>query len=288
MKLEHGKKILSLEEPQVMGIINVTPDSFSDGGQFNQIEKALSHARSMLKHGAKVIDIGGESTRPGAKEVGVDEEIKRVLPLVKELRRISSVWISVDTSKPEVMQSAIEAGANMINDVRALQKPGALSVIASAGVPVCIVPPVPPKTRHLEPGHTLKFIQSLKIAAQKSIEECLQGGISRSKIVLDPGFGFGKTLKQNYELLANLATFKGYGLPLLTGLSRKGMLNKPLGRKPEKCVTPSVVGAVLCAERGANILRVHDVVETIDSIKLFSMMKQQKTFSLGKVDINDA
>lgn len=285
MKLEHGKKILSLEEPQVMGIINMTPDSFSDGGQFNQIEKALSHARSMLKHGVKVIDIGGESTRPGAEEVGVDEEIKRVLPLVKELRKISSVWISVDTSKPEVMQSAIEAGANMINDVRALQKPGALSVIASAGVPVCIVPP---KTRHLEPGHTLNFIQSLKIAAQKSIEECLQGGISRSKIVLDPGFGFGKTLKQNYELLANLATFKGYGLPLLTGLSRKGMLNKPLVRKPEKCVTPSVVGAVLCAERGANILRVHDVIETIDSIKLFSMMKQQKIFSLGKVDINDA
>ena len=271
MKLEHDKKILSLEEPQVMGIINVTPDSFSDGGQFNKIEKALSHAQAILKSGAKIIDIGGESTRPGAEEVGVDEEIKRVLPLIKELRRISSVWISVDTSKPEVMQSAIEAGANMINDVRALQKPGALSVVASAGVPVCIVPP---KMWCLESGHTLDFIQRVKFSAQKSIEECLQGGISRSKIVLDPGFGFGKTLKQNYELLANLAAFKGYGLPLLTGLSRKGMLNKPLKREPEKCVTPSVVGAVLCAERGANILRVHDVMETIDSMKVFSMMKQ--------------
>ncbi|MCE0493331.1 dihydropteroate synthase [Vibrio salinus] len=277
MEIRYKDKVLDLTEPQIMGILNTTPDSFSDGGKYTVVRSAIEHAQEMIRDGATIIDIGGESTRPGAPEVGVDDELKRVIPVVTELRQKSDVWISVDTSKPEVMKQAIEAGADFINDIRALQEPGAIDVVAGAAVPVCIMHMKgKPRTMQKAPEYE-HFLPEVHCFLKDRIEACIHGGIERENIVLDPGFGFGKTLEHNYYLLANLEEFKKYDLPILTGLSRKTMLHKLLNKKPAECELSSVVGAVICAGKGAQILRVHDVKATAEAITILNTMnKYQK------------
>ncbi|MDC0612085.1 dihydropteroate synthase [Vibrio sp.] len=274
MKIQYKEKVLDLTSPQIMGILNTTPDSFSDGGKYTAIDKAIDHAEQMICEGATIIDIGGESTRPGAPEVSVEDELLRVIPVVEALRKKSDVWISIDTSKAEVMKASIEAGADLINDIRALQEPNTIDVVAEAQVPVCIMHMKgKPRTMQQAPQYDC-FIDEVHTFIRKRIDACIAGGIRRENIILDPGFGFGKSLEHNYELLAKLETFQQYQLPILTGLSRKTMLHKLLNKNPSECVTPSVVGAVLCAERGAHILRVHDVRETAEAVAMFNVMHQ--------------
>ncbi len=276
MEIRNKDKILDLTTPQVMGILNTTPDSFSDGGKYSVIENAIAHAEEMIRDGATIIDIGGESTRPGAPEVSVRDELERVVPVVTELRKRSDVWISIDTSKPEVMEASIAAGADLINDIRALQEPGAIAVVAKANVPVCIMHMKgKPRTMQQAPEYE-NFLLDVHKFLQERMDACIDGGIKRENIILDPGFGFGKTLEHNYNLLAKLDSFQKYDLPILTGLSRKTMLHKLLGKQPIDCLTPSVVGAVLCAEKGAHILRVHDVKETAEAVAMLNMMNKYK------------
>jgi dihydropteroate synthase len=276
MEIRYKDKVLDLTTPQVMGILNTTPDSFSDGGKYAAIEKALEHAEEMIRDGATIIDIGGESTRPGAPEVSLSDELDRVIPVVKALREKSNVWISVDTSKPEVMKASIEAGADLINDIRALREPGALEVVAQADVPVCIMHMKgKPRTMQQAPEYD-NFLQDVHTFIQERLDACMKAGIKRDNIILDPGFGFGKTLEHNYNLLANINSFQQYNLPILTGLSRKTMLHRLLDKQPIECLTPSVVGAVLCAQQGAHILRVHDVKETAEAVTMLNTMNKFK------------
>lgn len=276
MEIRNKDKLLDLTTPQVMGILNTTPDSFSDGGKYSAIDNAIAHAEEMIRDGATIIDIGGESTRPGAPEVSVSDELERVVPVVRELRKRSDVWISIDTSKPEVMAASIAAGADLINDIRALMEPGAIEVVAKANVPVCIMHMKgKPRTMQQAPEYD-NFLLEVHEFLQERLDACIKGGIKRENIILDPGFGFGKTLEHNYNLLANLESFQKYDLPILTGLSRKTMLHKLLGKQPVECLTPSVVGAILCAEKGAHILRVHDVKETAEAVTMLNTMNKYK------------
>ncbi|WP_408005175.1 dihydropteroate synthase [Shewanella violacea] len=251
-----------------MGILNVTPDSFSDGGEFSSFELACRHADTMVSLGAKIIDVGGESTRPGAAEVGVSEELNRVLPLVEYIAKQHDVWISIDTSKPEVMEQAVKAGAHLINDVRALQAPGALEMAAELDVPVCLMHMQgQPDTMQDAPDYRDTVADVIDFFELR-IDACIKAGIKRQQILLDPGFGFGKTISHNYELLNRLTEFKTLKLPLLIGLSRKSMLGDLLNREPQQRLAGSLAGGLIAAQRGANILRVHDVAETLDSLKV--------------------
>ncbi|WP_418346773.1 dihydropteroate synthase [Shewanella psychrophila] len=251
-----------------MGILNVTPDSFSDGGDFSSFELACRQADAMVSQGAKIIDIGGESTRPGAAEVGLDEELNRVLPLVEYVAKNHDVWISIDTSKPEVMEQAVKAGAHLINDVRALQAPGALEAVAELNVPVCLMHMQgQPDTMQDAPDYR-DIVEDVIDFFEQRIDACIKAGIERHQILLDPGFGFGKTLSHNYELLNRLDAFKALELPLLIGLSRKSMLGNLLNREPKERLAGSLAGGLIAAQRGANILRVHDVAETLDCLQV--------------------
>jgi len=274
MKIQSKGKILDLTYPQVMGILNTTPDSFSDGGKYTVVDNAVSYALDMVRDGATIIDIGGESTRPGAPEVSLQDELQRVIPVVKALRAKSDVWISIDTSKPEVMKQSIGAGADFINDIRALQEPGAIEFIANADVPVCLMHMKGQPRTMQESLHYDDFFSDIHRFFKNRIEACLKGGVKKENLIIDPGFGFGKTLEQNYNLLANLERFKLYDLPILTGLSRKTMFHKLLNKQPIECVIPSVVGAVACILNGAHILRVHDVKETIEAVTILNMMNK--------------
>ncbi|WP_435433619.1 dihydropteroate synthase [Vibrio tapetis] len=270
--LEANGKKLSLETPQVMGILNVTPDSFSDGGRFCAVEDAIKQAQAMIKAGATIIDIGGESTRPGAPDVQLEEELARVVPVIEALRSISDVWISIDTSKAEVMRQAVQAGADIINDVRALQEPHALEVAASANVPVCLMHMQgQPRTMQSAPSYE-NLLQDVSNFLADRTQACEAAGIDKSKLILDPGFGFGKTLEHNYQLLANLEYFHQFGLPILAGMSRKSMIFKLLDKAPADSVIGSVTCASIAALKGAQIIRVHDVEETVDAIKIIKMI----------------
>ena len=267
-RIESGHRTLALDKTLVMGIVNVTPDSFSDGGEFSCFDLACQHVDVMVSQGAEIIDIGGESTRPGAAEVVLDEELNRVLPLVEYIVQHHDVWISMDTSKPVVMERAVKAGAHLINDVRALQAPGALEIAALLEVPVCLMHMQgQPDTMQDAPDYR-DIVADIIGFFERRIHACIEAGIKRHNILLDPGFGFGKTLSHNYELLNRLDEFKVLELPLLIGLSRKSMLGDLLKREPKERLAGSLAGGLIAAQRGANILRVHDVAETLDSLKV--------------------
>ncbi|EIJ34057.1 dihydropteroate synthase [Thiothrix nivea] len=254
---------------QVMGILNVTPDSFSDGGLFQQREAALRQVEQMLVDGADIIDVGGESTRPGAQPVSVQAELDRVVPVIAAIRERFEVVVSVDTSKPEVMLAAVGAGADMVNDVRALQEPGALEACSRLRVPVCLMHMQgQPRTMQQSP-HYHDVVQDISRFFVERIAACGQVGIARERLILDPGFGFGKNLQHNVALLSRLDEFSSLGLPILAGISRKSMIGALLGNRPvDGRLYGSVAAAVIAAMKGASILRVHDVLATADAIKL--------------------
>ncbi|MFS1905022.1 dihydropteroate synthase [Vibrio lentus] len=272
MILQANNKTLLLDRPHVMGILNVTPDSFSDGGQFNSLEKALQQAERMIKVGVSIIDIGGESTRPGAPEVTLEDELSRVIPAIKTIRANFDVWISIDTSKAEVMRQAVEAGADLINDVRALQEPGALEAAAQAQVPVCLMHMKgQPRTMQANPSYDDVFTD-VEDFLKERVEACESVGIPKEQLVLDPGFGFGKTIEHNYHLLAHLEKFHTLGLPILAGISRKSMIFKLLDKSPADCMVGSVTCATIAAMKGAQIIRVHDVEDTLEAMKIIEVM----------------
>jgi len=274
MIITANNKTLDLSTPQVMGILNVTPDSFSDGGKFNSLDNALTQAKAMVDAGVTIIDIGGESTRPGAPDVALEEELQRVIPIIKAIRQQSDVWISIDTSKAEVMRQAAEAGADIINDVRALQEPGALEVAAKTGLPICLMHMQgQPRTMQANP-HYDDLLLEVGEFLEERISACESVGISREQLILDPGFGFGKTIEHNYHMLAHLEQFHKFGLPLLAGMSRKSMIFKLLDKAPAECVAASVSCATIAAMKGAQIIRVHDFEQTLDAVKIVSMVTQ--------------
>ena len=268
--------LLSQSSPQVMGILNVTPDSFSDGGRHNALNDAVKQALAMEAAGASIIDIGGESTRPGAPEVSVEEELRRVVPVVEAIRRASNVVISIDTSKPEVMEAALSAGADFINDVRALQLPGALEVIAKYKAPVCLMHMQgDPASMQDKPRYS-DVTDEVKAFLLARIKACTDAGIEESKIMLDPGFGFGKTLEHNYQLLADLPKFHRLNKPLLIGMSRKTMIGQVVNKPVDQRLAGSLALATIAAQMGAHILRVHDVSETRDVVDIVNALNKYK------------
>ena len=276
--LLHSKgRSLDLSRPQVMGILNVTPDSFSDGSRYQQLDVALRHASQMVQAGATLIDIGGESTRPGAAEVPLEQELERVVPVVERLAAELDVWLSVDTYKAEVMRAAMAAGAHLINDIRALEAPGALAAAAEAQVPVCLMHMQgAPRTMQQAP-HYENLLGEVHAYFAQRIAACVAAGIPRERLILDPGFGFGKTLDQNYELLARLDEFADFQLPLLVGMSRKSMVGQLIERPVEARLAGSLALALYASRRGAHIIRVHDVQETVDALRIFSYADQFRT-----------
>lgn len=270
-RLQCGARTLDLSAPVVMGVLNVTPDSFSDGGRFAARDAALKHAGDMIAAGAEIIDIGGESTRPGAAPVSVTEELDRVIPVVEAITAEYDVVISVDTSTPEVMRDSAAYGAGLINDVRALQRAGALQAAAATGLPVCLM--------HMqgEPGSMQQapvyrdVIAEVRQFLRSRVDACVAAGIRRDLLLLDPGFGFGKNDEHNLALLAALPQLAEDG-PVLAGLSRKSMIGRLLGRPVEDRLIGSVTLALLAAQRGARILRVHDVAETVDALRLLQAL----------------
>jgi len=257
---------LDLSTPQVMGILNTTPDSFSDGGSYTQLESALAQVERMIVDGASIIDIGGESTRPGAEDVSEEDELARVIPVLIAIKQRFDVLVSIDTSKAAVMIAAIAAGADMINDVAALQNQGCLAAVAQSDVPVCLMHMQGlPRTMQNNPSYD-HVINDIVAFFQQRIEACVSAGIARERIILDPGFGFGKTLEQNFHLLANLSKFSQLKLPLLIGISRKSMIGNLLNRDVKQRLAGSLSAAIIAAQQGANIIRVHDVEATVDAL----------------------
>ena len=268
MKLVAQGSTLDLSHPHVMGILNVTPDSFSDGGTHNTLVEAVKHANLMINAGATIIDIGGESTRPGAADVSVEEELARVIPTVEAIAQRFEVWISVDTSKPEVIRESARVGAHIINDIRSLTEPGALEAAADTGLPVCLMHMQgQPKTMQDAPKYADVFADVERFFVEH-IVRCERAGIAKDKLLLDPGFGFGKNLSHNYELLARLGEFHHFGLPLLVGMSRKSMVGQLLNVGPNERLNGSLACAVIAAMQGAQIIRVHDVKETVEALRV--------------------
>ena len=270
-QLDCAGRILRLDRPQVMGIVNVTPDSFSDGGAHDTTDAAVAHALRLVEEGADVLDIGGESTRPGAAEVEVEEELRRVVPVIERLAAQVAVPISIDTSKPEVMRAAVEAGAGMINDVYGLRREGALDAAAALGVPVVLMHMQgEPRSMQAAPqyddvvGEVHRFLAERIFAAEMA-------GIAKQRIVVDPGFGFGKDTAHNLQLLAQFERFAELGVPVLAGLSRKRSIGELTGRDvPADRVAGSVAAHLIAAQRGAAIVRVHDVAATVDALKVWN------------------
>ena len=257
-----------------MGILNVTPDSFSDGGRFRARDAALRQAERMIAEGAAIIDIGGESTRPDAVEVNESEELDRVLPVIEALRGISDSPVSIDTSKAVVMREAVAAGAQMINDVFALRSDGALSAAVELGVPVCLMHMRgSPRTMQQRPEYDDVCREITEFLRQR-IDACIAAGLAEELIVVDPGFGFGKTVAHNIELLANLRQLQRLGRPILAGLSRKSTLGELTGRDVDERMPASVAAAVIAAMNGAQIVRVHDVAETVDAMRIARAVKE--------------
>lgn len=276
MILTSKEKTLDLSYPHTMGILNVTPDSFSDGGKFNQFDQALRHVEAMLEAGTSILDIGGESTRPGAADVAEEQELERVVPIIEAIRLRFDCWISIDTSKALVMTEAVNAGADLINDVRALREEGALKAAAKANVPICLMHMQgQPRTMQAQP-HYGDLITDVSEFLAERISACEKAGIAREQLLLDPGYGFGKTLEHNYQLLAHLDKFHQFGLPLLVGMSRKSMISKLLHKQPSECLVGSLACATIAAMKGAQIIRVHDAQETVDALKVCRMTLAQE------------
>ncbi|MCW8108610.1 dihydropteroate synthase [Alteromonas ponticola] len=265
-------KHIDLSTPHVMGILNVTPDSFSDGGRFNSLNSALSHARRMIDNGASFIDVGGESTRPGANTVSEAEELDRVIPIIEALKKETDCVISVDTNKALVMREAVDAGATLINDVYALRNVNALETAAKLSIPVCLMHMQGnPQTMQDAPQYA-DIVKEIRKFFKQRVEECVKAGIKKENILLDPGFGFGKTLQHNYQLLKELNHISVEGLPLLVGMSNKSMLGKLLQREVNERLAGNVAVATIAALNGAKILRVHDVEQTCDAIKIVNYL----------------
>jgi dihydropteroate synthase len=268
MQLRCGSTLLDLTLPKVMGVLNVTPDSFSDGGRYVSHAWALEHAEAMIEAGAVIIDVGGESTRPGAAPVSVEEELRRVIPVVEQLARSGRAVVSVDTSTPQVIRAAIAAGATLINDVRALQRPGALEAAAGADCAVCLVHMQgEPDTMQRRPEYT-DVVAEVKHYLQGRVAACEAAGIDRERVVIDPGFGFGKTVAHNLALVRQLPELLALRLPVLLGMSRKSTIGVITGRPEGERVAGSLALAVAAVLRGAHIIRAHDVAETVDALKI--------------------
>lgn len=274
-QLDCAGRILKLDVPRVMGIVNVTPDSFSDGGAHDTVDAAVAHGLRLAEEGADILDVGGESTRPGAGEVPVEEELRRVIPVIERLARETTLPVSVDTSKPDVMRAAVAAGAGLINDVYALRREGALEAAAAAGVPVVLMHMQgEPRSMQDAPDYDDVVAEVHRFLAER-IFACEMAGIPKKRLVLDPGYGFGKTTGHNLRLLRQQARLLDLGLPLLAGLSRKRSLGEITGRATGERVFASVAAAVLAAEYGARILRVHDVAATVDALKVWAAVAAQ-------------
>jgi dihydropteroate synthase len=256
-----------------MGVLNVTPDSFSDGGRFFDPETAVRHGVRLAEEGAALIDVGGESTRPGAAPVGVEEELRRVIPVIERLHGATGAVISVDTSKPEVMRAAAAAGAGLINDVRALREPGALEAASSSGCAVCLMHMRgEPRTMQASPAYQ-DVVGEVRAFLEERTAACRMAGISADRLVLDPGFGFGKTLEHNLTLLRHLRGLGSAGLPVMVGLSRKSMVGKLTGRAEGERLVGSVVLAALAGLAGASIVRAHDVASTVEALQVVAAVR---------------
>lgn len=268
-----GSRQLDLSSTQVMGILNVTPDSFSDGGNLYSnaslsLDKALYQARQMVTEGASIIDIGGESTRPGAEPVSVQEEMDRVLPVLERINAEVDAVISIDTSTPELIREAARLGAGMINDVRALGREGALEAAVAAGLPVCLMHMQgSPATMQRSPSYSDVVAEVIDFLRQQ-LDRCVEAGLERSQLIIDPGFGFGKTLEHNLLLLNEMQQLLSLGVPVLSGTSRKSMIGNLLGREPDERLAGGLATVVLAVERGARIIRVHDVAATVDAVRM--------------------
>lgn len=269
MQLRLGAKTLDLAQPRVMGVLNRTPDSFSDGGRFAGFDAAFAQVERMVQEGADIVDVGGESTRPGAADVSLQEELDRVLPLIERVHARFDVLLSIDTSKPEVMRAAVAAGASMINDVYALRRPGAPEAAAACGVTLCLMHMQgEPRTMQKDP-HYADVTAEVKAFLEERAGAAIAAGVPRDRIVLDPGFGFGKNLEHNLTLLRRLPELAALGYPLLVGLSRKSMIGTLLGGKPmEERLQGSVAAAMIAVQSGASIVRVHDVAQTVEALKI--------------------
>lgn len=267
------QRTLDLSRPVVMGILNATPDSFSDGGKYRQLDSALRKAETMLNDGAAMLDIGGESTRPGADEVSIEEELDRVIPLIEAVRQRFDCAISVDTCKTAVMSAAVQAGADIINDIRALQDEGAVQLAASLQVPICLMHMQgAPRTMQQAPEYQNVTEEVYQFLLQR-VAICENAGIPRSQLILDPGFGFGKNLQHNYQLLQYLDTFIGTGLPVLAGMSRKSMIGQLLNVPVNERLAGSLACATVAALKGAQIIRVHDVKETVQAVRVAAAVR---------------
>jgi dihydropteroate synthase len=266
--LRCGRFELSLERPLIMGIVNATPDSFSEGPQHADPDAIIAHARRLLQEGADLIDIGGESTRPGAQPVDAEEELRRILPIIEALRG-AGVPLSVDTFKPQVMRRVIDAGVDMINDIYAFRKEGALQAVAGSQCALCVMHMQgEPQTMQQAPSYG-DVVAEVTAFLDDRVHALLRAGVGTDRMVLDPGFGFGKTAQQNYALLRNLNALGPFGYPWLVGVSRKSMIGHITGREPAQRIAGSIAAALAGLERGANILRVHDVAETVDAVKVW-------------------
>ena len=276
MLLSCGHHTLDLSRPVVMGVLNVTPDSFSDGGRFLDTGEAVRQARRMAAEGAALLDVGGESTRPGADPVETADEIDRVIPVIEAIVAELDVPVSVDTSKPEVMEAALEAGACMVNDVLALRAPGALEVVAASGAAVCLMHMQgSPRSMQADPRYG-DVVRDVHHFLSERVAACEAAGMDRSRLVIDPGFGFGKTLAHNLALLDGLEDFMHDGLPLLVGLSRKSLIGQLTGRPVADRLAGSIALAALAVERGASIVRAHDVAATLDAVKIAAAVRRRQ------------
>ena len=261
-------RVLDLGVPVVMGVLNVTPDSFSDGGRFSNLPAALAQARRLIGEGAAIIDVGGESTRPGASPADAGAELQRVIPVIEALRRESDVFISVDTSKPEVMRAAVDAGADIINDVRALSESGALEAAAASGAGICLMHMRGEPRTMQETPHYEDVVAEVSGFLAARMRACRDAGIDPSRLTVDPGFGFGKRTADNLALLKQLAGFETLGVPVAVGLSRKSMLAKLTGRAVDQRLAGSIALAAIAVLNGARIVRAHDVAATMDAVKV--------------------
>ena len=277
--LDCAGKSLDLTQSRIMGVLNITPDSFSDGGHFFSPDKAAEQTRRMVEEGAAIIDVGGESTRPGAHPVSCAEELRRVIPVIEALQESIAVPVSIDTRKPEVMQAAVAAGAGLINDVNALQADGAVDTAASLDVPVCLMHMQGiPETMQQKPDYP-DVVEEVSGFLMARVEVCSAAGIGRDRILLDPGFGFGKTVEHNLQLLRHLDQLAARGYPLLVGLSRKSLIGKVLGLEVDKRLHPGIALAVLAVWQGASIIRCHDVRETREAVQMCQAVRDVDRFT---------
>lgn len=276
--LDCNGRPLTLDRPRVVGIINVTPDSFSDGGQFASVEAAVAHGLRLAEEGADMLDVGGESTRPGAADVAVEDELERVIPVIEQLVARTALPIAIDTSKPEVMRAAVAAGAGMINDVYALRRDGAMDAAAQLRVPICLMHMQgEPRSMQDEP-HYDDVVGEVHRFLMDRLFSCEMAGIDRRNVMVDPGFGFGKTLEHNLALLRKLERFADLGSGVYAGLSRKAMIGTLTGRKePADRAAGSVAAALIAVQRGARMVRVHDVAPTVDALKVWHAVQSGDT-----------